>query len=132
MRATPALQSAAALAALSFALVAGSAALAQQPQPSSDQTMPPPAEEGLPPADTTADIAAPPAPSSTTTDVAAEAGQPAAIPLSSPTPVAQAYLLKAGDPSVVSNPPVPDTPATRRAYGGPDSNGGRKTRPVGN
>ena len=24
------------------------------------------------------------------------------------------------------------TPATRRAYGGPDSNGGQQTRPVGN
>jgi hypothetical protein len=129
MRATPVLKSAASLAALSFALVASSAALAQS-QPSGGQTQPPAAEEGTLEGSTAADVAAPP--SATTTDVAAEAGQPAAIPLSSPTPVAQAYLLKAGDPSVVSNPPVPDTPATRRAYGGPDSNGGKKTRPVGN
>lgn len=127
MRATP-LKTVASLAALSFALVAGSA-MAQQTPPS-DET-PPAAEEGVMADDTTADVAGPPAPSSTM-DVAAEAGQPAGIPLSSPTPVAQAHLLKAGDPSVVSNTPVPDTPATRRAYGGPDSNGGRQTRPVGN
>lgn len=126
MRATPALTTAASLAALTFALVAGSA-LAQS-QPGDDDAMPPAAEESMMPADS----AAPAAPYSTTTDIAAEAGQQAAIPLSSPTPVAQAYMLKAGDPTVVSNTPVPDTPATRRAYGGPDSNGGRQTRPVGN
>ena len=64
--------------------------------------------------------------------IAGNASQPAGIPVSSPTPVEQAHLLKAGDPTVTSNSPVPDTPATRAAYGGPDSNGGRKTRPVGN
>jgi hypothetical protein len=133
MRATPVLKTTAILAALSFAtLVTGSAALAQQSQPSGGQTMPPPAEEGTLQGGTAADVAAPPARSSMSTDVAAEAGQPAVIPLSSPTPVEQAYLLKAGDPNVISNPPVPDTPATRRAFGGPDSNGGKKTRPVGN
>ena len=130
MRATPVMKSAAALAALSFAAIAGSAMA--QSQPSGGQTMPPAAEEGTLQGNSAADVAAPPAPASTTTDVAAEAGQPAAIPLSSPTPVAQAYLLKAGDPNVVSNPPVPDTRANRAAYGGPDSNGGKKTRPVGN
>jgi hypothetical protein len=52
--------------------------------------------------------------------------------LPSPTPASQAHLLKAGDPSVVSNPPVPDTADNRARYGGPTSNGGRKTAPRGN
>ena len=126
MRATP-LKTAAGLAALSFATLIAGSALAQS-QPSGAQAMPPPAEEEM----ATDDMAADAAPPSNTTDIAAEAAQPAGIPVGSPTPSQQAYLLKAGDPNVISNPPVPDTPATRRAYGGPDSNGGKKTRPVGN
>lgn len=51
---------------------------------------------------------------------------------SSPTPVADAYRLKAGDPNVVSNAPIPDTVENRRAYGQPMSNGGRATPPAGN
>ena len=51
---------------------------------------------------------------------------------SSPTPVAEAYRLKAGDANVVSNSPIPDTVENRRAYGQPMSNGGRATAPAGN
>lgn len=58
--------------------------------------------------------------------------QPVILPADSPTPVSQAYLLKAGDPTVTSNPPVPDTPAVRAEFGGPDSHGGKQTKPVGN
>lgn len=132
MRFTPVLKTAAGLAALSFAGALAGSALAQTPP-----TAAPSAEE-LPLADDAGvDITAPAPPPTGRiiapgSDVAAEAAQPAGIPTSSPTPVAQAYLLKAGDPYVVSNAPVPDTPATRRAYGGPDSNGGKQTRPVGN
>ena len=126
MRSNPVLKTAAALAALSFATALAGSALAQT-QPS-----PPPEEEEVMPGDDGTDVTAPMPPTSATTDVAAEAAQPAGIPVGSPTPIEQAYLLKAGDPNVVSNPPVPDTPATRRAYGGPDSNGGKQTRPVGN
>jgi hypothetical protein len=114
MRSNPVLKTAAALAALSFAAALAGSVLAQTPPvqaPAADEE-PMPAEAGV--------------------DVAAEVAQPAGIPTGSPTPVEQAYLLKAGDPTVVSNPPVPDTPETRRAYGGPESNGGKKTRPVGN
>ncbi len=118
MKFTPALKTAAALTALSFATILAGPTLAQS-QPSSGQSMPMPVEEDT----LEADMA---------DDVAAEVGQPAGIPIGSPTPSEQAYLLKAGDPNVVSNTPVPDTPAVRRAYGGPDSNGGKKTRPVGN
>ncbi|MGA0600789.1 hypothetical protein ACO2Q3_08800 [Caulobacter sp. KR2-114] len=51
---------------------------------------------------------------------------------SSPTPADQAYALKAGDPTVVSNAPVPDTRANRARYGRPLSMTGRKTAPAGN
>jgi hypothetical protein len=50
---------------------------------------------------------------------------------SSPTPADQAYTLKAGDPNVITNGPVPDTPENRKLYGGPMSNGGRHTAPKG-
>lgn len=39
--------------------------------------------------------------------------------------------LKAGDPSVVSNPPVPDTPENRARFGRPMSHAGRATTPNG-
>jgi hypothetical protein len=60
----------------------------------------------------------------------------AAIPpggvTSSPTAPDAAFKLKAGDPTVISNNPVPDTPQNRKLYGGPMSNAGRHTRPAGN
>ena len=127
MRSNPVLKTAAALAALSFAAALAGSVLVQTPPvqaPAADEE-PMPAEAGV-------DVTAPTPPMDATSDVAAEVAQPAGIPTGSPTPVEQAYLLKAGDPTVVSNPPVPDTPETRRAYGGPESNGGKKTRPVGN
>ena len=79
-----------------------------------------------------------PTPSGATSDqpiAASTAGTPAAATIgvaSSPTPADQAYLLKAGEPNVVSNGPVPDTAANRRLYGGPMSNAGRHTAPAGN
>lgn len=57
---------------------------------------------------------------------------PAVILQSSPTPAEDAWKLKAGDPNVVTNGPVPDTAENRARYGGPMSNGGRRTRPAGN
>ena len=53
------------------------------------------------------------------------------IPMSSQSPEAQA-LLKAGDPNVVSNPPVADTPENRAKYGRPMSNAGKNTAAKGN
>ena len=44
----------------------------------------------------------------------------------------QAAMLKPGDANVVTNGPVPDTRENRRKYGGPMSNGGRRTTPAGN
>ena len=47
-------------------------------------------------------------------------------------PPAQAAALAAGDNRIVTNGPVPDTPANRAKYGGPNSRTGRKTAPAGN
>lgn len=57
---------------------------------------------------------------------------PAVILQDSPTPPENAWTLKAGDPNVVTNGPVPDTRENRARYGGPISNGGRRTTPAGN
>lgn len=66
-------------------------------------------------------------------NTAAPLGSPGnPIPQSSPTPVDQAYRLKAGDPNVVSNAPIPDTPQNRAKDGQPMSHGGRSTQPAGN
>ena len=73
-----------------------------------------------------------------TTTSAEQAAAPAAAAIppggvaSSPTPADEAFKLKAGDPTVISNAPVPDTPQNRRAYGGPMSNAGRHSKPIGN
>ena len=40
--------------------------------------------------------------------------------------------MKAGDPNVVSNGPVPDTPENRAKYGKPMSNAGKRSTPAGN
>lgn len=57
---------------------------------------------------------------------------PAVILQDSPTPPESAWTLKAGDPNVVTNGPVPDTRENRARYGQPISNGGRRTTPAGN
>jgi hypothetical protein len=66
------------------------------------------------------------------TPASATMGNPNTVLEPSPTPAASAYTLKAGDPNVISNPPVPDTPANRAQYGKPMSNAGRHTAPAGN
>lgn len=53
------------------------------------------------------------------------------VPVSSESPVAQASL-KAGDPNVVSNGPVADTPENRAKYGKPMSNAGKRSAAKGN
>jgi hypothetical protein len=74
----------------------------------------------------------------TVADSATGAGTPTSAAIgagevsSSPTPADQAYTLRAGQPNVISNGPVPDTAENRRLYGGPMSNAGRHTAPRGN
>ncbi|HEY7900413.1 MAG TPA: hypothetical protein VIC25_04435 [Caulobacteraceae bacterium] len=47
-------------------------------------------------------------------------------------PAGQASALANGDNQMVTNGPVPDTPANRAKYGGPMSRAGRHTKPAGN
>jgi len=76
--------------------------------------------------------AAPPPPPPPSTSGAPMGSADHPIPQNSPTPADQAFHLKAGDPNVVSNQPVPDTPQNRQAYGQPMSHGGKATQPAGN
>jgi hypothetical protein len=116
-------------AALSALLLTPLAALAQdQAQPAPAPTMnAAPASVAPSAPDAASPVAA------TIQDSAAPMGSPAnPIPESSPTPAAQAGALTAGDASVVSNGPVPDTKANRARYGKPLSAAGRATNPAGN
>ena len=102
------------LLAAAAATMIGGAALAQDAAP---QSAPPMAPMSAPaPGDSAAPLGSPTHP----------------IPQTSPTPSDQAYHLKAGDPNVVSNPPVADTPENRAAYGQPMSRTGKSTKPIGN
>lgn len=80
-------------------------------------------------------------PEENTNATPAPAAEEVATPASAMTPVIMrrdsvspdaAAMLKPGDPNVVTNGPVPDTRENRRKYGGPISNGGRRTAPAGN
>jgi hypothetical protein len=114
-----------ATAAAALALMSG-AAMAQSTAPQGpvnpDPTAAAPADQ-TPPADPTA-ASTMPAPTGTATDTAG-------VMTSSMPPEAQASL-KAGDPNVVSNQPVADTPENRKLYGKPLSNAGKHTRAKGN
>ncbi len=80
---------------------------------------------------TAPDVSAPA--SATVADPGAAPGSPAnPIPTNSPTPADQAGKLVAGDASVVSNAPIPDTRANRAKYGRPLSHAGNLTDPSGN
>jgi hypothetical protein len=86
-----------------------------------------------------------PAPSTTAQPTPTDQTAPAtAAPVESTAPVTAPSATAAGTRAsvsvdatgarvtVVSNPPVPDTPENRAKYGGPMSDGGRKTAPRGN
>jgi hypothetical protein len=47
-------------------------------------------------------------------------------------PPGQASALAAGDNKLLTNGPVPDTPANRHRFGGPMSRAGKRTAPAGN
>ncbi|MBO9710447.1 MAG: hypothetical protein J7521_19775 [Caulobacter sp.] len=117
-----------AIATAALALTSG-VALAQSTQSTApvnpDPTAAAPADQSMPAADPAAAAAMPAAPTGTATDTAG------VVPTSSMPPEQQAGL-KAGDPNVVSNPPVADTPENRKLYGKPLSNAGRHTAAKGN
>ncbi|WP_299004258.1 fasciclin domain-containing protein [uncultured Caulobacter sp.] len=99
----------------------------QVPSASTTSTNPTPATPS-----TATDMAADPAASpSAMAAPAAGVSASGVVPSSSQSPDAQASL-KAGDPNVVSNGPVADTPENRAKYGKPMSNAGKRTAPKGN
>jgi hypothetical protein len=74
-----------------------------------------------------------PAPAASSSAPADSAADPSATAQGPQGPAASSQS-PAGDPAVqhVTNGPVPDTPASRAANGGPMSNGGQATAPAGN
>jgi hypothetical protein len=95
--------------------------------PAFAQTAPAPTDMSNPPPAAAAETMATPA-SATTVDP--NTGQTVILQSTSSPEVAA--KLKAGDPNVVSNGPVPDTAENRARYGSPMSNGGKRTVPAGN
>jgi hypothetical protein len=142
------MKSASLLTAGALAILLSGAANAQTQPPAPNQAPMPAQGSAAPQIPTTVPVAAPvnppvagaPAASDAAAPTAAVAQDPAAplgsnanpLPQSSPTPPGQASNLMAGDPTVVSNGPVPDTKANRAKYGQPLSASGRATRPAGN
>ena len=110
-------------ATAALALLAAPAAFAQSSAAPND-----PNAQAAPAQGAMGDQNAPSAPSAASSGV----NTSAIVYQSSPTPADQAYTLKAGDPTVVSNAPIPDTRANRQAFGRPLSMTGRKTAPAGN
>lgn len=104
------------LSILALAIAAPMASLAQPADQAPPYQSAPPAPQGP--------MSATPAPSAESTAVNASTGQPMAPD--------QAGALAAGDNTLVTNGPVPDTPANRAKYGGPNSRAGRHTKPIGN
>lgn len=115
-----------------LALMSG-AAMAQSTAPQApmnpDPTAAAPADQTMP-ADPTATTT-----TTTTTTESTMAPTGAATDTAgrvSSMPAEQQATLKAGDPNVVSNPPIADTPENRKAYGAPISNAGRHSAAKGN
>lgn len=91
-----------------------------------------PAFAGPDKAATPEEVAMPEEHSAPAADTTATDTSTVVLPTDSPTPADEAYKLQASDPTVTANAPIPDTPENRARFGGPDSRGGKMTRPVGN
>ena len=117
-----------ATAAAALALMSG-VALAQSTAP---QTPPEPAPATAAPADPMMPAALP----AMTLTPTAPSTMPAPLDpsraMTSSMPAEQQATLKAGDPGVVSNLPVADTPENRIKYGSPASNAGKRSAAKGN
>ena len=124
-----------ATAAAALALMSG-AAMAQSTAPQApmnpDPTAAAPADQTMPPADPAATTSMPADPTAATTMPAPTGAATDTAGRVSSMPAEQQAGLKAGDPNVVSNPPVADTPENRKLYGKPLSNAGRRTAAKGN
>ena len=121
-----------ATAAAALALMSG-AAMAQSTAPQApmnpDPTAAAPADQTMP-----ADPSATTTTTTTTTEstIAPTGAATDTAGRVSSMPAEQQATLKAGDPNVVSNPPIADTPENRKAYGAPLSNAGKHTAAKGN
>ena len=121
---------AAALALMSGVAMAQSTAPAAAP--SSDPASTQMQDQTAAPADQMATPASDPSASTTMPAATGTATDTAGRALTSSMPAEQQAGLKAGDPNVVSNPPVADTPENRKLYGKPMSNAGKRTPAKGN
>ena len=127
-------------AALGLLFLGPVAAQTQPAMPPAPPAQAAPADPAAPATDAAPVNPPAPAASDAASPVAAVAQDPAAplgtnanpMPQNSPTPPDQASALVAGQASVVSNGPVPDTKANRAKYGKPLSAAGRATQPAGN
>ncbi|MBV8684181.1 MAG: hypothetical protein JO111_14990 [Caulobacteraceae bacterium] len=125
------------LAAGALSVAAASAAAAQQAPPTQatpDQPSPMGAPPQSEPSAPTQDMNAPPPPPDATAPSATASGANTSAQVVSPgeAPPSQVQALASGDNAVVTNGPVPDTPANRARYGGPMSMTGKHTKPAGN
>jgi hypothetical protein len=121
-----------ATAAAALALMSG-VAMAQSTAPqAADPTAAAPADQTTPPADPAATTSMPADPTAATTMPAPTGAAVDTAGRVSSMPAEQQATLKAGDPNVVSNPPVADTPENRKLYGAPMSNAGKRTAAKGN
>ena len=124
-----------ATAAAALALMSG-VAMAQSTAPQApmnpDPTAAAPADQTMPATDPAATTSMPADPTAATTMPAATGAAIDTAGRVSSMPAEQQAALKAGDPNVVSNPPVADTPENRKLYGKPLSNAGKHTAPKGN
>ncbi len=87
-----------------------------------------PAPSAVGPADSTGYNARP----SADTGVDAATAPPAPVAPASSSALGDPAVAKAGDPGVVSNPPVADTAENRTKFGLPDSNAGKRSKARGN
>jgi hypothetical protein len=87
------------------------------------QSTDPMAQPTVAQADTT-----PPVPPAATDGAGNPAGNPPTVPDQAQTPASGATTVS----GIVTNGPVPDTPANRAKYGAPMSHAGKKTAPAGN
>lgn len=129
------------IAAAGSALIAGAAMAQDQTAPApttpdqsatapaGQSTMPPAGDQSAPA--TTDTMASQPQGQTSTAPAGQYNYNGGAQPASSST-LGDPAMMKAGDPSVVTNGPVPDTRANRAKYGRPMSNAGKKSTPAGN
>ena len=125
--------------AAAAALLAGSAFAQAAPASGSNLSQNQPGDTAVNPVPLApgAGAAAPSGPAPAPLAASPDATQPnapadATVAPAAGAPTERAPAASVGGADVVSNGPVPDTPANRAKYGKPMSNAGRMTKPAGN